>query len=181
VLFLQLGSDVMKNKYAQPIGVRSVSDRRMFHPRGASRQPVPSEVPTDIAEDYREACLVLADSPKASAALSRRCLQHLLRTVAAVKPASLATEIQEVLDSGRLPTHLAENIDAIRNVGNFSAHPLKSQSSGEIVPVEPHEATWNLDVLELLFDFYYVQPAAIAKKRAALNAKLAEAGKPPLK
>jgi hypothetical protein len=36
-------------------------------------------------------------------------------------------------------------------------------------------------VLEGLFDFYYVQPAVLAKKRAALNQKLKDAGKPLLK
>jgi hypothetical protein len=33
----------------------------------------------------------------------------------------------------------------------------------------------------MLFDFYYVQPARIQAKQVALNAKLKEAGKPPLK
>jgi uncharacterized protein Smg (DUF494 family) len=38
-----------------------------------------------------------------------------------------------------------------------------------------------LDVLEGLFDFYFVQPAVLQKKRDALNKKLAEAGKPVMK
>src|SRR5712691_1923740 len=41
-------------------------------PKAASRPPAPPEIPSQLAEDYREACLVLAESPKASAALSRR-------------------------------------------------------------------------------------------------------------
>jgi hypothetical protein len=85
------------------------------------------------------------------------------------------------LDSGKLPSHIAENIDAIRNIGNFSAHPLKSQQTGTVLPVEPHEAEWTLEVLEQLFDFYYVQPAIAKRKRDALNQKLAEVGKPPMK
>jgi hypothetical protein len=155
--------------------------RVLFRPKGVSRTPVPSEVPDDIAEDYKESCLVLADSPKASAALSRRCLQNILRSSAKVKLGNLANEIQQVLDSSALPTYLAESIDSIRNIGNFAAHPLKSQQSGDILPVEPGEAEWNLDVLEMLFDFYYVQPAITAKKRADLDAKLATVGKPPMK
>ena len=35
--------------------------------------------------------------------------------------------------------------------------------------------------LEGFFDFYFVQPAKLEKKRDALNKKLKEAGKPPLK
>lgn len=144
------------------------------------RPGAPVEVPKEFAEDYHEACLVLADSPKASAALSRRCLQHLLREVSKVKPSDLYSEIQEVLDSGKLPSHIAESIDAVRNVGNFAAHPIKCKSTGEVVSVEPGEAEWNLDVLEELFDFYFVQPERMKQKRTALNAKLSAAGKGPM-
>lgn len=62
-------------------------------------------------------------------------------------------------------------------IGNFAAHPEKSQSTGQIVPVEPREAESNLAVLEALFDFYYVQPAQLAKKKTQLDAKLKDAGK----
>lgn len=150
-------------------------------PKGISRAPVPKEVPPEIVEDYKEACLVLSDSPKASAALSRRCLQNLLRTAAGVKHGDLNSEIQQVLDAGKLPAQIAENIDAVRHIGNFASHPNKSNSTGEVVPVEPHEAEWNLDVLESLFDFYFVQPARAKARRDALNKKLADAGKPALK
>lgn len=153
----------------------------MVVPRGIARMPVPKEVPAEIVEDYNEACLVLVDSPKASAALSRRCLQNLLRRAAGVKPGDLIEEIQQVLDSGKLPQGLADNIDAIRHIGNFAAHPNKSKSTGDVVPVEPHEAEWNLEVLESLFDFYFVQPARDKARRDAFNKKLADAGRPPMK
>ncbi|CAN5660084.1 hypothetical protein BH24ACI2_BH24ACI2_15500 [soil metagenome] len=160
---------------------QSIYYQTLIYPKGSLRQPCPAQVPNEIAEDYNEACLVIQDSPKASAALSRRALQHLLRDAANVKHGNLASEIQEVLDSGKLPTHIAESIDAVRNIGNFSAHPMKSQNTGVILPVEPEEAEWILEVLESLFDFYYVQPDITKKKRDALNQKLAEAGKPPMK
>ena len=153
----------------------------LVYPRAISRSPLSEDVPEDYAEDYREACLTLADSAKASAALSRRCLQHVLREKAKVKHSDLAKEIQQVLDENRLPGHLLESLDAVRNIGNFAAHPIKSTASGEVIDVEPGEAEWNLDVLESLFDFYFVQPAALRKKQDALNAKLKEAGKPEMK
>src|SRR5437870_4737251 len=90
-------------------------------------RPVPPEVPVQYAEDFIEANLVLRDSPKASAALSRRCLQNLLRDVAGVKPGDLYTEIGEVLP--KLPSDLAEAVDAVRAIGNFAAHPMKSKST----------------------------------------------------
>jgi hypothetical protein len=162
-------------------GVTNARKRFQVYPKGSGRPPCPREVPPALAEDYNEACLVLSDSPKASAALSRRCLQHLLREAAKVKPSDLYNEIQEVLDSGKLRPDIAEGLDAVRAIGNFAAHPIKSKVTGEIIPVEPGEAEWNLDVLEALFDFYYVQPAVLKAKKDALNKKLAEAAKPPIK
>jgi len=165
------------------VGVRHILrvERIMARPRGVVRTPPVIEVPKAYSDDYREACLVLADSPKASAALSRRCLQRVLRDVEKVKPADLADEIQEAIDRGKLPSHLADAIDAVRNIGNFAAHPIKSRSGGEIVDVEPGEAEWNLDTLESLFDFYFVLPSRIKEKRDALDKKLKDVGKPPIK
>jgi hypothetical protein len=124
---------------------------------------------------------VLVDSPKASGVLSRRCLQNLLREKVRVKPTDLSKEIDQVLASQQLPSDLAKAIDAIRVIGNFAAHPLKSTNTGEILEVEAGEAEWLLDVLDELFDFYFVRPAHLTAKRNALNQKLAEAGKPPMK
>lgn len=142
---------------------------------------MPPQVPKEFVEDYQEACLVLADSPKASAALSRRCLQYILQEKAGVAHRDLARQIQEVIDSNALPSYIAESIDAIRNIGNFAAHPIKSKSTGEIVPIEPGEAEWSLDVIEMLYDFYFVQPTIIQQKRDALNQTLVDAGKPLMK
>jgi hypothetical protein len=140
---------------------------------------VPSEVPENLKTDYLEAVEVLPISAKASAALSRRCLQTVLTEAGGAKAKELSRQIDEVLP--RLPSHLAEIVDAVRAVGNFAAHPIKSQSSGQVVEVEPGEAECNLDVLDGLFDFYYVQPAKTKQRRAALDQKLKEVGKPPLK
>lgn len=156
----------------------SANSDMLAWPRQSVRPAVPAEVPADLTNDYNEAALVFDASPKASAALSRRCLQALLRTQG-YNQHDLAKQIDAVLPN--LPSYIAENVDAIRQIGNFSAHPMKSTASGEILDVEPGEAEWNLDVLDELFDFYYVQPARAKARRDALNAKLAEAGKPPMK
>lgn len=180
-LIILLGSGTARHNSNNQLYEVNVRNWALARPKGISRTPCPSEIPSEFVNDYKEACAVLFESPKASAALSRRCLQHVLREKAGVKKGDLANEIEQVLQSGKLPTHLHESIDAIRNIGNFAAHPMKSQQSGEVFPVEPGEAEWNLDVLEALFDFYFVQPAILAKKRNALNAKLQEAGKPAVK
>jgi hypothetical protein len=79
-----------------------------------------------------------------------------------------------------VPAQLAEQLDALRIIGNFAAHPTKSQHTGEIIEVEPTEAEWNLDVLDGLFEYFYVAPAQAAERKAKLNVKLAEPGKSPL-
>jgi len=157
---------------------------QMIYPLGSARSPIPPKVPEQIAQDYKEACLVEPLSKKASAALARRCLQNILRDPNAgnVKPDNLSKEIDQVKPT--LPTYLVKSIDAIRKVGNFGAHPIKCQHTGEIVEVEQGETEWLLDTLEELFDHYYVKPQRIKRikqKEEALNKKLKEAGKPPLK
>jgi hypothetical protein len=92
---------------------------------------------------------------------------------------NLGDQIEEVLPT--LPHEIAENVDAIRHVGNFAAHPVKSTSTGAIADVEDGEAEWLLEVLEELFGHYYIAPARAAARRAALNQKLQDLGKPPLK
>lgn len=162
-------------------GVQYQISRYLVRPKVASRPAPPTDVPAEFAKDYIEASLILEDSPQASAALSRRCLQHILHEKAGVEVSTLAKEIEDVIESGQLPSHLSKAIDAIRHIGNFAAHPTKSTNSGAIVSVESGEAEWTLDVLDGLFDFYFVHPNEIARRRDALNMKLASVGKPPMK
>ncbi len=74
-----------------------------------------------------------------------------------------------------------ESVDAIRLVGNFAAHPMKDKGTGAIVQVEPSEAEWFLDVLRGLFDYFFIQPARLQRRKDDLNKKLQALGKPLLK
>jgi hypothetical protein len=150
----------------------------MVYPSNGAARPVTPEVPDPFKQDFIEACNVLPLSAKASAALSRRNLQAILREKAATKKKDLADQIDEVVATGTLPSHIVDGLHAVRNIGNFAAHEIKSKTTGAIVEVEAGEAEWNLDILESLFDFYFVQPALAAKRKAHLNQKLKDAGKP---
>lgn len=150
---------------------------RLVHPFNVVR-PVSNDVPTEIRNDFLEAAAVLSTSEKASAALSRRCLQNLLTDVG-YRQKDLNDQIEQAIKD--LPKRLGENLDAIRTIGNFAAHPTKYKSTGEIVDVEPEEAEWDLEVLEGLFDHFYVKPKQEEDKRKKLDAELKEAGKRPLK
>jgi hypothetical protein len=174
---------VARSNDAGRVGDVSEKNVNLVRPKSSTHPPCPPQVPKEIAEDYTEACLILNDSPKASAAMSRRCLQNILRDpeAANAQQRDLADQIQHLLNSKTLPTYIANDIDAVRNTGNFAAHPTKSKTTGEIVSVEPGEAEWNLHVIEELFDFYYVQPVISQNRRNALNAKLKSVGKPPMK
>jgi hypothetical protein len=158
-----------------------IDSNLLIYPKSSSQPSCPDEVPKEYAADYREACEVVDISPKASAALSRRCLQLILRDKAGVKHGDLSKEIQEVLDQGTLPPYLSQHLDAVRNIGNFAAHPNKCKTTGEITSVEPGEAQWCLDILEGLFNFYFVQPAIMQNKSDDLNKKLQKFEKPPMK
>lgn len=155
-----------------------------MYPRGGRFPAAPPEVPLPIASDYQEANEVLPISPKASAALARRCLQAIL-SAHGYRDKNLVKQVEAAIDesdaSKALPISIRENIDAIRNFGNFSAHPITDQTTLQVVEVEEGEAEWCLELLIDLFEHYYVSPARAAERRAVLAAKLSGAGKPPMK
>lgn len=156
----------------------------LVYPGGTNRNPVPDEVPSDVASDYKESAMVLHLSAKASAALSRRCLQSILRE-AGYTQRDLSQQIDAVLaeqDTRKaLPTGVHAIVDAVRNFGNFSAHRITDQTTLQIIDVEPHEAEFCLDVLDSLFDHYYVRPKQAQRIKDELNKKLQAAKKPPAK
>lgn len=153
----------------------------ILHPRKLTDKKPSKEIPEKHRNDFLEAHAVLPTSPRASAALSRRILQTVLRENYGIKARNLAEEIEAFLNTSGIPSYLSQSVDAVRNVGNLAAHPIKNERTGEIVEVEPGEAEWLLDVIESLFDFTFVQPALIEQRRRQLNAKLTEAGKPLMK
>jgi hypothetical protein len=93
---------------------------KIYIPKSYLNQPVPAEVDDPaVVSDYNEACVVLSDSTKASAALSRRCLQYILKEKVKTKSRDLADQIQEVIDRNLLPSEISEGLDAVRNIGNL--------------------------------------------------------------
>jgi hypothetical protein len=99
---------------------------KLVHPFNVART-VPEEVPKEIRKDFLEAAAVLSISEKASAALSRRCLQHLLID-RGYKGKDLNEQIEKAMKD--LPQRITENLDYVRVIGNFAAHPIKSEQTG---------------------------------------------------
>jgi len=80
----------------------------------------PSYIPKAIIDDYNEACLIKDLSPKASATLSRRCLQGIIRDFWGISKGRLIDELNELQGKTEPATWAA--IDAVRRIGNIGAH-----------------------------------------------------------
>ena len=173
---------VLVNADGESVEHTPINEKMRFtiYPRTTRRQPCPMPVPGDIAQDYLEACLALDCSPRASAALSRGALQKILRGAAGVLPGELAEELLDLLDSRTLPPHLSDLVKGAVIISNFYANPEKSRAPMSIMPVAAAEADLLVEVLEALFDFYYVQPAVSAGRWASLKSRLVFEGKPLL-
>jgi len=112
----------------------------------------PDYIPKAVLDDYNEACQIVDLSPKASATLSRRCMQGILRDFWSVKPGRLVDEIGQVRDKVEPLTWDA--IEAVREIGNIGAHMEKEIDL--IVDVEPHEAQLLIGLIETLIKDWYI-------------------------
>jgi Domain of unknown function (DUF4145) len=112
----------------------------------------PDYIPEVILTDYSEACLIQTKSPRASATLSRRCLQGILRDYWKVKPDTLFKEIEEIKD--KVESSIWNAIDAVRKIGNIGAHMEKDINV--IVEVDPEEADLLIQLIETLLEDWYV-------------------------
>ncbi len=168
VLILSEGSVQTSLGISEPSGF---GHKQPVHPKSSNRPPIPSEVPEEYAADYREACLVIADSPKASAALSRRCLQHLLRDKMQISGNTLNQEIEKAIEQANLPSSVTDLLHPLRELGNTAAHPINHLTTGEILDIEPWEAEFCLEVIEGLYDFLFVAPARTAERLKRLDQK----------
>ena len=112
----------------------------------------PDYIPAPIREDYEEACLIRDLSAKASATLSRRCLQGIIRDYWGISRARLVDEINELKDKVDPATWSA--IDAVRSIGNIGAH--MERDINVIVEVEPEEAQLLIGLIEILLKDWYI-------------------------
>lgn len=159
---------------------KAVYWKKIVYPKTNSFQDS-NDIPSQYLEDYEESIKVLSFSPKSSAALTRRLLQNILREEFQISKNSLAEEIEVFINKQGIPSHITDAVDAVRNIGNIAAHPSKDKTTGIIVPVESGEAEWLIEVIEQLFDFVFIQPKKMEKRKQELNLKLDKLGKPQMK
>ncbi len=133
--------------------VKAYSHRHKWSmkPNSLAKQ-FPSYIPKAIIADYNEASLIISLSPKASATLSRRCLQGIIRDYWDVKKGRLVDEIFAIKDKVDPITWKA--IDSVRSIGNIGAHMEKDINL--IIDVEPREAQLLIGLIEMLIKEWYV-------------------------
>lgn len=131
--------------------------------------PLPGYIPEEIRKSYEEACLIANDSPKASAAMSRRCLQGIVRdfwNIPKGKRGNLGAEISYIQNEIDPDTFGA--IKAVREVGDIGAHMEKSVDT--IVDVDPKEAELLIELIETLIEDWYVSRSKRTNRNSALIA-----------
>lgn len=118
----------------------------------ANYKPFPNYIPFAIINDYQESCLISNLSPKASATLSRRCLQGIIRDFWGVSKPRLVDEINAIKE--KIDPLTWQAIDAVRNIGNIGAHMEKDINL--IIDVEQNEAKALISLIETLLYEWYV-------------------------
>ena len=149
----------------------------------SNAKPQPDYIPSPLIEDYYEACNIRDLSPKAAATLARRCLQGMIRDFCGIKKDRLVDEIKalrKAVDDGTAPHGVTpDSVDAIDNVwavGNIGAHMEKEIDL--IVQVDPGEAQILIELIEALFEEWYV--ARLRRKQRFESVKAVAAEKKKL-
>jgi hypothetical protein len=171
---LALQAKLVKVKQSPGGGYEQVEggevQRWQLRPESMAR-PQPDYIPQPLREDYEEACKIRDLSPKASATLARRCLQGMIRNFCGISKSTLFDEIKEMRDhisSGTAPRGVepetVDAIDHVRSIGNVGAH--MERDINQIVEVDPGEAQALIELIEMLFEEWYV---ARHKRQARLS------------
>lgn len=143
-----------KNISIDIVGIGSQYRDRVIHFNPISLAKIyPDYIPKAIREDYEEAHAILNLSPKASATLSRRCLQGMIRDFWKISKGRLVDEIEALKELVDPSTKSV--LDALRKLGNIGAHPEKDVNL--IVDIEPNEALKLLKFIELLMQKWYIE------------------------
>lgn len=137
--------------FASGMGDKVSDIDTIIRPKSLAKQ-FPDYIPKAIRQDYEESCAISKLSPKASATLSRRCLQGMIRDFWNIKESNLAKAIERL--NGKIPVTQWQVIDGVRRIGNIGAHMEKDINL--IVDIEPEEAEKLLKLIELLMEQWYI-------------------------
>lgn len=151
---INMRTDELANLYGQLTTIHATSKFKRIIPSQQKERAkgYPGYIPSSILSDYREACAIVELSPKASATLSRRCLQGMIRDFWGVNGKSLHHEILAIED--KVDPVVWEAILDVKSIGNIGAHMEKDINL--IIDVSPEEADLLIEMIEMLLDDWYV-------------------------
>lgn len=112
----------------------------------------PDYIPAPIRQDYEEAYKILKLSPKASATLSRRCLQGMIHDFWNVKGNNLYSEIDAI--KNKVAPAEWDVMNALRQIGNIGAH--MESDINTIIDIDENEAEKLIKLIELLIEKWYI-------------------------
>jgi len=147
-------------------------------PVSSTRALLSDDVPTDYSDDYHTAEQIIFFSPEASAALSRRSLHIFLATQVRAGHGGLADQIRQATLAPDLPAYLKQALSKLAAIAKLETDSPKSLHPEALSAVEPGEAEWLLDVLQSLYDLYFVEPARMQRKQDALEESVAPPAPP---
>lgn len=134
-----------------------------IYPRSAAKQF--PDVPPEVYKDYVEACDILSASPTASATLSRRCLQRMVRNRWNIELKRLIDEI-DTIPATNITQLEREALHAVREIGNIGAHP------DMILEVTQEDAELTIRIIEIFLQKWYIDEPAIQNAlSSAVSAK----------
>lgn len=153
IVFFRCPNERCKKETVWGIGVNGYMSNgtTQIYPQVICRH-FPEYVPIAIRNDYEEARAIVNRSPKAAAALARRCLQGMIRDFWGIHARTLNAEITQLKDKVTATQWRA--IDAVRSIGNIGAH--MEHDVNLIVEIEPGEAEKLLRLIEHLIDKWYI-------------------------
>lgn len=142
-------------------------------PQSSMRPRLSEDVPLDYADDYHAACQIYFYSPESTAALSRRLLQRLLAAKAGAGDGALVDQIRRAVLGPDMPAYLKQGLQMYSRLARLDSEENKSLRPEALAGVEPGEAEWLLDVLQSMFDLYFVQPARLQRKQQSIEEMIA--------
>ena len=149
-------------------------------PAASTRARLSEDVPADFAAEYHAASQVIVYSAQASAAISRRALHRFLADQVHAGHGGLHDQIRQAVIAPDLPPYLKQALRKLAQIAKLEHDSAKSLRPEAVVSVEPGETEWLLDVLQALFDLYFVQPARMLRKQAVLDEKIAPPAPPAI-
>ncbi len=128
----------------------------------------------DLARDYDEAVACEPHSLQAAAMLLGRCASTILIAMCdADGTKTLGVQYDAAVQAKKLPDNAAGQFEGLLQCRNRAAHPWFNSTGGHLT-VEQDDVDWCFEIIGLMFDHFYVNPAKLEKRRERMEAAKAE-------